>query len=81
MRRNGIKGSKQETRGEMKTPNHEIRIPAALVITVALMALSLATSSRVIAQVGTQQFKVGDQPCTMARETNSSLSETLLKDC
>src|SRR5438128_996490 len=44
----------------MKAFSHKIFIPA-LAITVALMALSLATRSRVIAQAGTQQFKVGDR--------------------
>ena len=43
----------------MKTMSHKILIPA-LVITVALIALSLATSSRVIAQ-GDTRFKVGDR--------------------
>src|SRR6266446_7633911 len=44
----------------MKTMSHKILIPA-LVITVALIALSLATSSRVTAQADTQKFKVGDR--------------------
>ena len=43
----------------MKTGSCKILIPA-LVITATLMALSLVTSSRVIAQAATQQFKVGD---------------------
>src|SRR5437764_11236282 len=44
----------------MKTRNHKILIPA-LVVAVALMALSLVRSSRVNAQAATQQFKVGDR--------------------
>jgi len=44
----------------MKTGSNKILIPE-LVITVALIALSLTTSSRVIAQAATQQFKVGDR--------------------
>ena len=44
----------------MKTGSHKILIPA-LVISFALMVLSLMTSSRVIAQATTQQFKVGDR--------------------
>src|SRR6266850_3332284 len=43
----------------MKTSSYKTLIPA-LVITVALMALSLAISSRVIAQ-GDTRFKVGDR--------------------
>jgi len=50
---------KQEEK-EMKSRSHKILIPA-LVITVALIALSLATGPRVRAQAGTQQFKVGDR--------------------
>ena len=44
----------------MKTRNHKILIPA-LVVAVALVALSLVRSSRVNAQAATQQFKVGDR--------------------
>ena len=44
----------------MKTGSHKILIPA-LVVALTLMALSLVTSSRVIAQATTQQFKVGDR--------------------
>ena len=43
----------------MKTSSYKTLIPA-LVITVALMALYLVASSRVIAQGETRQFKVGD---------------------
>jgi hypothetical protein len=44
----------------MKTTSHSGLI-RALVVTVALTALSLATSSRAIAQGETPQFKVGDR--------------------
>ena len=43
----------------MKTTSRSLLIPS-LVITVALTALTLMTTSRVIAQATTQQFKVGD---------------------
>jgi hypothetical protein len=52
----------------MKTGTYKIIIPA-LVVAATLMALSLVTSSRVIAQANTQQFKVGDR---VEVETNSS---------
>jgi hypothetical protein len=44
----------------MKTSSYKILIPA-LIVAATLMALSLVTSSRVIAQAATQQFKVGDR--------------------
>jgi hypothetical protein len=44
----------------MKTTSHTVLI-RALVVTVALTALFLVTSSRVIAQGETPQFKVGDR--------------------
>lgn len=44
----------------MKTGTYKILIPT-IAVAVALMALSLVTSSRVIAQATTQQFKVGDR--------------------
>src|SRR5438105_3801710 len=43
----------------MKAFSHKVFIPALAI--VALMAFPLATSSRVIAQAATQQFKVGDR--------------------
>ena len=46
-------------RNEMKTSSYKTLI-SALAITVALMALSLVASSRVIAQGETRQFKIGD---------------------
>jgi len=44
----------------MRTTNYSALIPA-LVVTVALAAISLVASSRVSAQAQTQQFKVGDR--------------------
>jgi hypothetical protein len=44
----------------MKRSRHKIFIPV-LIVAVTLIALCLVTSSRVIAQAATQQFKVGDR--------------------